>query len=199
MAEKTLIANLLEDEETPGALLIVSPVVGYADGAPREGLFLNPFDRIATIKILNQRYVLRLPRNAHGRITKVFIPNRLTPLAYGGVIARIDPNALLESAGGPATGGIEATSEDEGVISVTAPSEGIFYRRPSPEAPPYVEEGSEVAAGGVLGLVEVMKCFNQITYGGPGLPARGKVVRVLADDNSEVKFGQTLFHIRPLH
>ena len=78
-----------------------------------------------------------------------------------------------------------------------APSEGVFYRRPSPDSPPYVEEGARVESGAVLGLVEVMKSFNQITYGGPGLPERARVERVLAEDSVEVQFGQRLFLIRP--
>jgi biotin carboxyl carrier protein len=43
-----------------------------------------------------------------------------------------------------------------------------------------------------------MKCFNQITYGGPGLPQRGKVAEILADDAAEVQFGQVLFQIKPI-
>ncbi len=49
----------------------------------------------------------------------------------------------------------------------------------------------------VLGLVEIMKCFNQITYGGAGLPDRGQVAEILAEDTAEVQFGQVLFRIKP--
>jgi biotin carboxyl carrier protein len=75
---------------------------------------------------------------------------------------------------------------------------GVFYNRPSPEAAPFVQAGSAVSAGNVLGLVEVMKSFNQIIYGGPGLPERGEVAQVLVSDNAEVVFGQVLFRIRPV-
>jgi len=54
--------------------------------------------------------------------------------------------------------------------------------------------GSEIATGGVLGLVEIMKCFNQITCGGAGLPDRGQVDEILA----EVQLGQVLFQIKPI-
>jgi acetyl-CoA carboxylase biotin carboxyl carrier protein len=202
MAEKTLIAKVQADEKDPDTLLVGCPVVGMADGAPRTGVFLNPFDQIITMKILNQRYVLRLPRDVYGRVTEVFIPNSYTPVAYGEAIARLDPRAL---AGGSADGG-GATGPDVALdetghaqlITINAPSEGIFYRRPSPESPPYVEVGVEISAGSVLGMVEIMKCFNQITYGGAGLPQRGEIAEILAEDAAEVQFGQTLFRIRPI-
>ena len=78
-----------------------------------------------------------------------------------------------------------------------APSHGTFYRRPAPGSPAYVEPGATVETDAVVGLVEVMKCFNPIAYGGPGLPASGIVTRVLVEDSTEVHFGQPLFWIRP--
>ena len=46
---------------------------------------------------------------------------------------------------------------------VQCPMPGTFYRRSSPDAPPYREEGDRVAPGDVIGLVEVMKQFSEIT------------------------------------
>jgi acetyl-CoA carboxylase biotin carboxyl carrier protein len=200
MAERTLIAKVRKDDGNPETLLVTSPIVGMADGAPKNGLFLNPFDRVITMKILNVRYVLRLPRDVHGRITQVFIPNCYTPVAYGEPIARIDPRALnagTEAVNTTGTAGVAADAQEAGFITVAAPSDGIFYRRPSPDAPPYVEVGSKVTAGSMLGLVEIMKCFHHITYGGPGLPESGEITKILAEDTSEVRFGQPLFLVKP--
>ena len=198
MAEKTLIARICSDDESPETRLVTSPVVGMADGAPKNGVFLNPLDRVITMKVLNVRYVLRLPRDVHGRIIEVLIPNSYTPVAYGQPIARIDPRALNLGAAGSvsAAAGTDPDGQDEGLVVVTAPSDGIFYRRPSPDAPPYVEVGSAVTSGSLLGLVEIMKCFHHITYGGADLPERGEIARILADDASEVRFGQPLFQVR---
>jgi len=200
MAEKTLIANVREDVEEPQTLLVTSPVVGMADGAPKLGLILNPLDRVISLKILNLRYVLRLPNDVHGRITEVFIPNSYTPVAYGEPIVRVDPRALeagAEGSGGLAgAAGVAGSAEESGLIMVQAPSDGIFYRRPSPDSEPYVEAGSSVSSGSMLGLVEIMKCFHHITYGGLGLPQKGEIVKIMAEDSSEVQFGQPLFQIK---
>lgn len=45
---------------------------------------------------------------------------------------------------------------------IKAPAPGTFYRRPSPDEDPYVEEGDRVESGQVVGLVEVMKNFIDV-------------------------------------
>ncbi len=200
MAEKTLIANVQPDDSDPETLLVTSPAVGMADGAPKVGRFLNASDRFNTMKILNVRYVLRLPRDVHGRLTEVFIPNSFTPVEYGQSLARLDPR-LLEAGADAAVGrgGAKAgESQDSGLISIEAPSDGIFYRRPSPDSPSYIEVGSPVSAGSILGLVEIMKCFHQITYGGVELPEKGEIVKIMVEDTAEVRFGQPLFLVKPV-
>lgn len=46
---------------------------------------------------------------------------------------------------------------------VCAPLTGIWYDSPSPGTPPYVQPGSIVDEGAVIGLIETMKIFNEIT------------------------------------
>lgn len=64
---------------------------------------------------------------------------------------------------------------------VVSPLPGIFYRRPSPEAPPYKEAGDRVKTGDVVGLVEVMKQFTEIQA-----DADGTVVRFLVENEAPV-------------
>ena len=113
MAEKTLIARILPDEQSPGGLIVASPVVGMADGVPRAGIFLNPLDRLLTMKILNERYTLRMPRDVHGRITETCIPNALTPVAYDDPLVRIDPRALAPGEGDGDVAGVESGAAGE--------------------------------------------------------------------------------------
>ena len=71
--------------------------------------------------------------------------------------------------------------------TVKSPLPGIFYRRPSPEALPYVEEGQQVKAGQTIGLVEVMKSFHEV-------PAdeEGVALHFLVEDEEPVQIGQDL-------
>lgn len=53
--------------------------------------------------------------------------------------------------------------------TVRSPLPGIFYRRPSPEEEPFVEEGARVTADTTIGLVEVMKQFAEVKAGADGV------------------------------
>ena len=71
--------------------------------------------------------------------------------------------------------------------AVKSPLPGIFYRRPSPEALPYVEEGQHVKAGDTIGLVEVMKSFHEVPADEAGV-----ALRFLVQDEEPVERGQDL-------
>jgi acetyl-CoA carboxylase biotin carboxyl carrier protein len=79
------------------------------------------------------------------------------------------------------------------LTEVTSPMVGTFYRAPAPEAPPYVEIGSQVSKGQVLCILEAMKLMNE-------LPSEvdGVVREVLVDNADPVEYGQVLFRIEPL-
>jgi acetyl-CoA carboxylase biotin carboxyl carrier protein len=55
-----------------------------------------------------------------------------------------------------------------GAHVVQSPLPGVFYRRPSPDQPPFVEVGGTVTADQTIGLVEVMKQFAEIKAGADG-------------------------------
>lgn len=51
---------------------------------------------------------------------------------------------------------------------VQSPIPGVFYRRPAPDQPEYVQVGDVVTAGQTIGLVEVMKQYAEIKAGVDG-------------------------------
>lgn len=46
---------------------------------------------------------------------------------------------------------------------IISPIPGVFYRRPTPEDSDYFAPGDSVNVGDVIGLVEVMKQFSEVT------------------------------------
>lgn len=75
-------------------------------------------------------------------------------------------------------------------IEVKAPMSGVFYRRPSPDQPPYVEEGDTVAKKQVLALLETMKVFQKVKA-----PVAGRVVSVVAQNETPVRDEEVMFII----
>jgi acetyl-CoA carboxylase biotin carboxyl carrier protein len=83
------------------------------------------------------------------------------------------------------------TKEDDGLIAITSPMVGTFYRSPSPEAAPFVQSGDEVEPGKIVCIIEAMKLFNEIES-----DVRGKIVKILAENGKPVEYGQKLFLIK---
>lgn len=75
-------------------------------------------------------------------------------------------------------------------FQLKAPMLGIFYRAPSPDAPPFVEVGDKVEVGTTLCIIEVMKVMNTVKADRPGV-----VAAVHADNAAIVEFGQTIMVI----
>ncbi len=85
-----------------------------------------------------------------------------------------------------------AAHDAAGLVTITSPIVGTFYRSPSPDADPYVEEGDFVKKGQVLCIVEAMKLMNEIES-----EVDGQVVKILAESTKPVEYGQALFRIDP--
>ena len=109
------------------------------------------------------------------------------------------PAAAVAAPAPAATGGangpsvVSAPAAAAETNAITAPLTGIFYRSPSPQSPAFVQIGSAVAAGDVIGLIEAMKLFNEIKS-----DLAGRVVKVHAEDGKLVKAKQPLIEVEPL-
>ncbi len=95
-------------------------------------------------------------------------------------------SSLLPAAGGP------QTEDTTGMITIVSPIVGTFYRSPSPDADPYVEEGDYVKKGQVLCIVEAMKLMNEIES-----EVDGRVTKILVESTKPVEYGQALFLVDP--
>ena len=84
-----------------------------------------------------------------------------------------------------------APAEDK-LVAVAAPLTGVFYACPSPGARNYVEIGEWAEAGTVVGLIEAMKVFNEVTA-----EQSGTVVRLAVEDGTLVHTGEALLYLDP--
>lgn len=83
-------------------------------------------------------------------------------------------------------------AERVGLVEVTAPLLGTFYRSPKPGAPPFVEVGSRVEESSVIGLVETMKLFTSVAAG-----VAGTIAEICAADAQFVEQGTVLARVDP--
>ena len=81
-------------------------------------------------------------------------------------------------------------SLDKSGSVIKSPIVGTFYRKPSPDKPPFIEIGSNVNAGDVVCIVEAMKMMNEIKS-----EFTGKVSAINIEDGEPVEFDQSLIVI----
>jgi acetyl-CoA carboxylase biotin carboxyl carrier protein len=181
-----------------GEIVVTSPGVGYYGAAPRVGEVLVGGSRAGRLTTLGRTAELVLPQGTTGRVAERTLPTRSTPVEYGQVLLRLVPVEAQEVGEGIVSAAEKATRGlPEGTFAVVSPTHGVFYRRPKPELPNYVDEGSVVDEGATLALVEVMKCFSAIAYGGSNLPIRAEIVQIRAEDGAEVAADEILFVVKP--
>ena len=79
-----------------------------------------------------------------------------------------------------------------GMLELHSPMVGTFYRAPSPNADPFVEEGGHVEEGDVLCISEAMKVMNEIKA-----EQAGTIEKIAVENAHPVEYGELLFVIRP--
>ena len=84
----------------------------------------------------------------------------------------------------PPPGSIELQANQK---LVESPMVGTFYRAASPDADPFVEEGSNVRKGQPLCIIEAMKMMNEIEA-----DTAGRVISILVENGNPVEYGQPL-------
>jgi acetyl-CoA carboxylase biotin carboxyl carrier protein len=75
-------------------------------------------------------------------------------------------------------------------VELRAPMSGVFYRRPSPDEPSFVEVGDEVKEGDPLCVIEVMKLFSTFYSS-----CSGRVAMIHVEDSTNIERSQVLITI----
>lgn len=181
-----------------GRVELLAPSPGLWRDAPGVGALIRPGDAIGSLEILGVEHRLRAPDGALGVVLAGNHESELTrrPVDYGASLLRLDPDALGHGATASASErGPGAVPGREGKLVFSSPSSGRFYQRPSPDRPAFVEVGQILERGQTIGLLEVMKTFTRINYDDPKLPARAKVVAVLAIDQGDLGRGDPILEL----
>ncbi|MEO5342498.1 MAG: acetyl-CoA carboxylase biotin carboxyl carrier protein [Gammaproteobacteria bacterium SHHR-1] len=100
------------------------------------------------------------------------------------------PASPATPAAAPSEPAPEAKAEEVSGHLIRSPMVGTYYRSPSPDARPFVEEGDSVSAGQTLCIIEAMKILNQIDS-----DVSGKVKKILVENGQPVEYDQPLFVI----
>jgi acetyl-CoA carboxylase biotin carboxyl carrier protein len=92
----------------------------------------------------------------------------------------------------PAPAPAETAKPARRLLDIKSEAIGTFYSRPNPESEPYVKVGSRVTPTTVVGLIEAMKMFNEITAG-----VSGAIAEIVVENQQAVEYGTVLFRVEP--
>jgi len=171
---------------------LVSPSPGLFRIAGRAGDLVRPGGVLGELELLGRLVPVVAPDGIRGLVASVRGEGLARPpVDFGAVLVTVDPHALgaapASAEAGAAQAGASAASIEAGRV-FRAPTSGRFYGRPAPDKPPFVAAGEPLSPGATICLLEVMKTFHRVTYGGE--PAR--VREVLVAEGADVNAGDAL-------
>ncbi len=140
------------------------------------------------VKLEMKDFKITIKTGAEGKVTSIV---QQVPAAPVQVIPQTEIQAI------PATeqkteSVNEKTDEENSYIEIKSPIIGTFYRKPSPDKPPFIKVGDNVEIGDTVCIIEAMKLFNEVES-----EISGKIVKILIDDSSPVEFDQPLYLVDP--
>jgi acetyl-CoA carboxylase biotin carboxyl carrier protein len=175
--------------------VLLSPGVGLVRGLPVAGSWITEGTVIGELDVLGVLHVVVAPAGAAGVVAPAERVGE-RPVGHGDVLVRLKSAELggLGDAAGR-TGATGAATGTAGALLFRSPLSGRFYARPSPDRPDFVKPGDEITTGQTVALLEVMKTFNRLAYGGADLPERARVRAVLVRDEADVEAGTPILEL----
>lgn len=186
-----LRARLAQGED--GTLRLLAPAVGLYRAAPAPGTFVGPDQALGVLEILGVTHHLLAPAGARGLVVGGARGPARRPVAFDDLLLTLDPQAAHADRTTAATPDAPGIHDGAGVFR--APTSGRLYLRPGPGKPNFVTAGAVITHGQTLALIEVMKTFSRVHYGGEGMPARARIRAILAADESDVAIGDPLLEL----
>ncbi|MDD5131693.1 MAG: hypothetical protein PHH44_03445 [bacterium] len=68
---------------------------------------------------------------------------------------------------------------------------GTFFVAPTPDSPPYIQEGTVLKKGQKIAVIEAMKIMKDVVS-----DSDGKVIKILLENGHHVEYGQPIFTIQ---
>ena len=140
---------------------------------------------IAELELKEGEEQIKITRTTNAVSVPVSVPVAQAAFAAPAA-APVTPTAAPAAAPAPAQDAAETVS---GYV-MKSPMVGTFYRRPSPDAQNFVEEGATVKEGATVCIIEAMKMMNQISADKAGV-----IKKILVADGETVEYDQPLFII----
>jgi biotin carboxyl carrier protein len=164
--------------------VLTAPMPGMFRPAVRTGSALDLDGVVGSLEVLGAIHELVVPSGAVGYVTNT--PDGRA-VQFGDVLVELAPGGV---AGATKTTTTTATTHAQGRV-FRAPTSGRFYSRSTPDKPPFVKAGDELATGATVCLLEVMKTFHRVHYPGE----RVTVLDVLVKDGDDVNAGDPLLSL----
>ena len=182
-------------QATDAGIVLYAPSVGLWRGRPAPRALVAPGAAIGELEILGVCHRLLAPADAGGIVVDDAPDRRARiPVDVRTPLLTLDPTGSLATSSLAVT--TRAAAASTGLV-FRVPLSGRYYARPAPGEPPFVRVGDVVSEGQTVALLEVMKTFNRVSYGGEGLPARATVVAIRPADEADVDEDDVLLDLRP--
>jgi len=184
------------DRLDDGRTILRAPSPGLWRERPVLGSLLRSGDELGWIEILGVAHRLRAPEGAVGIVVDEGPHPELArrPVDHGAPLMILDPEALGGTLAVEAAASAASLSTD-GSLLFRASSSGRFYLRPAPDKPAFIAVGQVIERGQTIGLLEVMKTFTRINYDDPKLPARAKILAIVAGDQADLDRGDVILQL----
>lgn len=123
------------------------------------------------------------------QVVTTFVPEQV----QAPVVHQAPPVAVAQEASAAAAPATDTAANEAAanLHKIVSPMVGTFYSSSSPDAEPFVKQGSKVNKESVVCIVEAMKLFNEIEA-----DVQGEIVEVLVQNGQLVEYGQPLFLVK---